>query len=167
MLPPLKYLDPPKKHTCNALVDQFAVRVCQFKVRIQDNTKVGRVTKCELEDWRQRREIATRVPRIKTSLASQTHFHKKGRVRWAGHGFTVCAAVHQTFPFLLKGVWFARQQTTCIPCLICECMCLTILDSIVTVVYMLLEFYFILFFYIFCVRVDDQHCSAKLIVVSL
>ena len=32
------------------------MRVCQSKVRIQDNTKVSRVTKCKLEDWRQRKE---------------------------------------------------------------------------------------------------------------
>ena len=75
------------------------MRVCQSKVRIQGNTKVSRVRKCKLEDDNNgRREIATRVPRIETSLASQPHFRKKGKSQGAGHGFTVCA-VHQTFPF--------------------------------------------------------------------
>ena len=80
------------------------MRVCQSKARIQGSTKVSRVTKC---NWKTtttegERSLPEYQGSRQVSQASPT-FAKKGGVRLAGHGFTVCA-VHQTFPFAKVGL---------------------------------------------------------------
>ena len=52
-----------------------------------------------------RREIASRLPRIETSLASQTHFRKKGKSLVNASRY---AQFTRPLPFLRKWIWLAR-----------------------------------------------------------
>ena len=66
----------------------------------------GRVTNAKWKaENNEKRETATRLLRIETSLASQTHSRQKGK---EGYSNSLHTQFTGPFPFLQKWVWLAR-----------------------------------------------------------
>ena len=78
------------------------MRVCQSKVRIQMR---GRVTNAKWKAENEKRETATRLLGVETSLARRTHSSNKGK---EGSGNSLYTQFTRPFPFLQKWVWLAR-----------------------------------------------------------